>query len=365
MLTKEQIVNQIAQQLQSKDLSRQIVDVLQRSTDRVLERVKQNVDAQIKEDSSPIVANFSQKVSDRLVAQSQSWADNQSDDLVLFPEGTRHIYRDADVTTIMVEQPPVVRSIAIKEIAYNTNFFLSLPYVQFIIPFKNGQPLGIVLVGCSKKSVSNLDQPIYHLPLPNINSDHKVCMGGSFNFSNGETLTDKTNNIISSFWQSVFTQDYADFYYKFLDENFPSKMVQDWERESRVSPLFAVGKYVKYDRSSTYRKLVVQQYDSNNSSNVFMNNMKQEIVNSLSSISVEIQNLLTTLDLKTENREKVHVENLQDVFKEIIVIAYSELWGYLQSQLEVEKEKINKQFQEAAKKLAKDFTKFAEIEGAK
>ena len=52
------ITSAVAKSLEKKDISKQAISVLQKSTEKVLKRIKQNVDAQIKEDSSPIVEEF-------------------------------------------------------------------------------------------------------------------------------------------------------------------------------------------------------------------------------------------------------------------------------------------------------------------
>ena len=133
MPSQEEIVNAVARQLASKDLSQQAVMILQKSTARVLERIKQNVDAQVKEDSSPIVEDFVRNVAGKMSNMTQQWADGVKNDLVVFPEGTRYIFRDGSMTTIIIEQPPQVRHINV----YGKMYLLSMPYVQFTLTLKN------------------------------------------------------------------------------------------------------------------------------------------------------------------------------------------------------------------------------------
>jgi len=359
MPSQQEIVDAVARQLQSKDLSQQAVMVLQRATGRVLERIKQNVDAQVKEDSSPIVEEFVRNVATKLSAMTQQWADGVKNDLVVFPEGTRYIFRDGVMTTIVVEQQPQVRHIKIDGQIY----LLAMPYVQFIIPFKNHKPLNQLHVGCTKKPINDLDVPICNLPLPNISS-HLVCMGNT-HWPQDTNMTNMVNTIIGNFWQSEFNQNHNADYLTFLKEmgwlsvrgnadNSHAALLQ-WQTETQRSPMFIIEKPAKLKPGGTVRRHLATDSGDKNGSVSIVNKLKQEIITAVGAIGGDIQALLTGVDLKTENREKAHVETLQNILKEIIVQAYAELWEYLQKQLQDERAKLQQEMQAAANKLKSDF----------
>ena len=94
LANQKEVIDAVSKALQSKDLSRQAVMVLQKASQKVFDRIKQNVDAQIKEDSLPVVDEFVRGVANKLSAITQQWHDGVSNDLSVFPEGTRYIFQD-------------------------------------------------------------------------------------------------------------------------------------------------------------------------------------------------------------------------------------------------------------------------------
>lgn len=349
MASQQEIVEAVARQLKTTDMSGQAVLVLQRSTAKVLERIKQNVNAQVKEDSSPIVEQFVRNVASRLSSMTQQWADGVKNDLVVFPEGTRYIFRDGAMTTIVVEEAPQVR-----HINYNGQIYLlAMPYVQFIIPFKNHVPQGQLYVGCTKKPISDLDHPICELPLTNI-STHGVCMGNTVWPKDGN-MTDMVKAIIGNFWQSQFNDNHNDSYSKFITEMGWRNGLTSWVEQTKRNPMFMIAKETKLKPGATIRRFLAADQGGTNGTASIVTKLKQEIITAVGAIGGDIQNLLTNVDLKTENREKAHIDVLEGVLKEIVVVAYAELWQYLQRQLQDERAKLQHEMQAAANKLRSDF----------
>ena len=362
MLTQQEIVEAVAKQLQKKDLSRQAVSVLQKATDNVLKRIKQNVDAQIKEDSSPIVEKFVEEAGKNMLALTQTWSDGVRNDLVVFPEGTRYIWRDGQMTTIIIEQNPQVRHVNV----YGKMYLLSMPYVQFIMNFNSHKFIGSLVATCTKKPITELDQAANYLPLGNIDVNHCVCMGG-YRFPQEGNMTDVVNAIIGQFWQSEFTFDNGGFLTAWLTSNNLSvpkdrEDVQqgfvEWAKKTQDNSLYATERTTVYRNGKTFRSFLAKDSSTKNGSASIVNNLKNEILTAIASIGGDIQGLLTNLDLKTENREKAHVETLQGILKEIMVQAYAELWEYLQKQLQAEKAKLQLEMQAKATELKKEFLQF-------
>ena len=362
MPSQQEIVEAVAKQLQTKDLSQQAVMVLQKATARVLERIKQNVDAQIKEDSSPIVDKFVKGAAGKMSSMTQQWADGVKNDLVVFPEGTRYIWRDGQMTTIIVEQQPQVRHVNV----YGQMYLLSMPYVQFIMSFQSHTMAAHLHVTCTKKPITDLDQAANYIPLGNISGDHLVCMGG-FRFPTTGNMTEMVNTVIGEFWQSQFNYDNGGkmlewFSDNGLDETTSREDVHGgfkaWAKKTQENSLYATERTTKYRPGSTFRRFLATDTQSKNGSASIVNNLKQEILTAIGTIGGDIQALLTSVDLKTENREKAHVETLQNILKEIIVQAYAELWEYLQKQLQDERAKLQQEMQTAANKLKNDFVNY-------
>jgi len=354
---QKEIVDAVARQLKNKDLSQQAVMVLQKATARVLERIKQNVDAQLKEDSAPIVDKFVNAAATKMSAMTQQWSDGVRNELAVFPEGTRYIWRDGARTTIIVEQQPQVRHINY----CGRMHFISIPYVQFIISFANNKLQTKLYVTCTKKPISDVDQAANYLPLGNIDPNHLVCMG-DFKWPHQGTMTEVVNYIIGNFWQSQFSYDHGGFMKQFLTSNFKvheneSELGHErWADATKDNALFATEKTTKYTPGATFRRFLGSDDGDNKGSQTIVNNLKQEILKAIGEIGGDVQSLLSQVDLATENREKAHVETLQEILKEIIVQAYAELWEYLQKQLVDERAVMQKEMQEVAVKLKDDFT---------
>jgi hypothetical protein len=356
MPSQQEIVDAVKVQLKKKDLSEQAVTVMKQATSNVLDRVKKNIDAQIKEDSSPIVEKFAKDTAAKMSAMTQQWVDGVTNDLVVFPEGTRYIWRDGQVTTIIVEQQPQVR-----HISYNKHIYLlAMPYVQFIIPFTNHVPSGKLMVGCTKKSLSDLDQPLLQLPLPNI-QNHVVCMG-DMKFPSSGNMTEMVRNLIGKFWQSDFNHNHHQANLDFInamgwtDTNYDGMLT--WQEKTKQDPMFIIGKDSKLKPDGTARRFFQSNSGDKGGSHSIVNNLKKEIITAIASIGGDVQKLLSSVDLDVENRKKTHVETLDGVLKEIIVQAYAELWEYMQKQLQDERVKLQKEMQDAANKLRTEFQQF-------
>lgn len=357
-LSKKELVDTVAKGMQNKDLSQQAVGVLRRSTEKVLERIRQNVDAQVKEDAYPVIEEFCTNIASKLSAMSQQWVDGVSNDLVVFPEGTRYIFRDGDLTTVVVEQQPQNRHINIGGHVY----MLAMPYVQFIIPFKNHVPCQQLYVGMTRKPINDLDGMIFNPVIPNIN-DHLVCTGDTPWPKNG-TMTEKVDKIIGGFWQSAFTGDANQFMVQFMKDNDLQNLTA-WQAKSQADPTFVLHKNTKFTPGKTIRRYLAVDKGGKSGTVSLVNNLKTEIVSAVGAIGGDLQKLLTNIDMKTENRDKPHIEVLQDVLKEIIVQVYSELWEYLQQQLQQDRAKLQSEMEQAATKLKKDFQYHMETMGKK
>ncbi len=361
---KSEVIDIVTDQLRKKDLSSQAVLVMQKATAKILDRIKQSVDAQIKEDSTPIVDDFMSSVTENMSTMTQQWTDGMSNNLSVFPEGTRYIFRDGNATTIIVEQVPQVRHVNIS----GRTFLLAMPYVQFIVNFKDGAPTGVLHVGCTKKPISDVDQPMYYVPLPNIDENHKVCLGDS-NYKRKGSMTEIVNSIIGGFWQSGFTTDGSAKYINFLIDNkyisdaqLHMKGTENWAKASLADVLLGVSKNIKLKPGATFRRFLLMDSNKTDNTQTIGNNLKKEIVKSVSAIGEDIKKLFTSVDFKTENREKVHVETLNSILKEIIVQAYTELWEYSEERFNSERARLQKESADAIQKLKDEIKNKNQIE---
>lgn len=107
-------------------------DVMKAGTNVVLQRIKNEFDADIQERSQALVNSFANNVAQQLNNVTTSWVDANSQQLMVVPEGTRFVQTDDNYTNIMVEQKPQCRRITFAFAGVEHHFYLSFPFVQFI-----------------------------------------------------------------------------------------------------------------------------------------------------------------------------------------------------------------------------------------
>lgn len=320
--SQKEIVEAVASALRQKDLSQQAVAVIQRSTEKVLKRLQQDVGEKVKEDGDEVVEEFCRTLASKLGTMSQNWYDGIRNELLVYPEGTRFIHRDGNVTTIVIEQSPQVRTVNLGGRMHH----LAFPYVVFVFGFTNGQWQGQCNVAVRTKPLTSLDDDLFGLVMPNI-SNYSVCMG-DFRVNPRHNMTEQANSVIGSFWQSTFG----------------GMNVGDWEAKTKRDPLHVL--HEKFQKIGKLRDLVSAISRTAGERPDIVATLKQEIVTAVGTIGAEIQKTMLSIDMVKQSKEKVHKETLDEILKEIIVQAYAELWEYLQAQLQRERAKMQSEVAE-------------------
>jgi hypothetical protein len=341
--SKEDIVKQVQETIERKDWSRQAVKVMKKSSDAVLARVQQNIAAQLKEDTAPIIQNFVINLSRSLMDATANFLEKSRDatvDLPVFPIGTRYIKQDGNVLNVVIEQPPQARTLFFTReaaAAFDKNvgngrtqsYYLALPYTIFVMQFINGQYSGELNVFWRSRPLAAINDELALMPFPNI-SGGKVCLGEFRPNVQNKKVDDQCNEVISGFWQTVFGNDYVDRVSKFLALN-RDMTIQQWVAKSKKNPLCAM------DFKLQPANVKLQQTFRVDGQNNLVALLKQHILTAVGQIGGEVQKLLVDLDVTGENREKVHLETMSEIIKETIVLAYAELWQQLSIKLEKER----------------------------
>ena len=103
-VSREQLIAQVSEQLEQKDFSGQMVNILRLATNNVLSRAKQSLDATLEEGTASRVDTVLQNIGNSMTIATQEWIDNTNGSLVIFPEGTRFVSKDAEKLVVVVEQ---------------------------------------------------------------------------------------------------------------------------------------------------------------------------------------------------------------------------------------------------------------------
>ena len=140
VLTPEQVIQQTIESAKKSDDYNSTVALLREGCATVLGRIKNNLSQTVAEKSDVATRTFIDNVVGDLSQQTNEWIRQNSNQLLVVPEGTRLVHRDAQVVTIIVEQKPTVRTVRFgyhgggRDSVYN-NYQISLPYIQYYITF--------------------------------------------------------------------------------------------------------------------------------------------------------------------------------------------------------------------------------------
>lgn len=140
-------------------------------------------------------------------------ARTKNNEIMVYPEGCRFMYTNQQNHGVMViEQQPQVRTILLSD---RSKRHIPLPYVVFVVQYvvRHGSyNYAGLQVGFRNNPIKSLEDHLYSPSLPNF-TNHTVCMGSYEGVSNGDTPTDVADDIIGTFWQSVFGNGFHGFKY--------------------------------------------------------------------------------------------------------------------------------------------------------
>lgn len=345
--SKDDIVAQVAQTLQKKDWNTQAVRVMKKSSDAVLTRVQQGITTQLKEDTAPIIEEFVVNLSKSLMDATVNFLDknkNAAVDLPVFPIGTRYIKQNGNILNVVIEQQPTARTLLFTKAALDrlsevslappdeplsaVPYHLALPYTVFVLQFI-GSEFNTFSVYFRSTPLTSLTDELAKCPFPNISDPGQVCMG-DFRINKQNKIDEQCDELITAFWSTVFGHDHLDRFVKWLYLN--NMTLSQYQQKSKANPL--CGLKFKLQPSNTKLEQTFRMDGTNNLVAV----LKQHILVAVGQIGGEVQQLLVDLDITGENREKVHVETMSEIIKEIILQAYAELWEQLSKKLESERQ---------------------------
>jgi hypothetical protein len=158
---------------------------------------------------------------------------SSNNEIMVYPEGCRFMYTDQRSQGVMIiEQQPQVRTVLISD---RTKRHIPLPYVIFVVYYTvrhgNYNYAGL-RVGFRNNPIKSLDDRLYLPSLPNF-TEHQVCMGSYEGVSGGDTPSDVADDIIGTFWQSVF----GSTFHGFSCGGTSVKSWDSWERVAGTNPL--------------------------------------------------------------------------------------------------------------------------------
>jgi len=151
----------------------------------------------------------------------------------ILPKNTKSFMSLGYLDVFVIEQAPQKRTIRHADCSY----FLAFPYTVFVIAFENGV-FNSLRFFYSDKSLSSLDDTLYHPSLHNIDGENcQVCMGINDELEGLEgSLGEKANSVVSAFWQTNFNNDIS-ICFDYYEDDFAD--YETWEKMSEDSQFFS------------------------------------------------------------------------------------------------------------------------------
>lgn len=364
-MTKQEVLAQVAQQLEQADFTPTMVALLKQSTGNVLNRAKQSLDATLQENSNPQIDTVLNSVGNEITQATTEWIDASTGQLVVFPEGTRFVSKDQTNLIVVVEEKPQVRTINFRCNNERRSYAISLPYIYFIACFQNQANNNYRFVQlrlCSSKTpITSLDSQVCPLPLPNIHTGHTVCTGNMNLPDANTTIVQKMNAVISGYWSSEFNTDLTQYFSEFVRSNRLVNNIEsysdyfvafsNWQQSSRGNPLYAIQPNTVFGRAFTMNSLIPVDNSSRTSRTAVMNRIKTQVTNNMSQIGGNIIQTIRDFNIVDENRDRSHVETLKNLYNRVITSAYDNLWNNVNAVHEQQKAADLQQIQQQRQQL--------------
>jgi len=144
---------------------------------------------------------------------------------------------------VPVELPPAIRSLRglFAGMGNEKLFKLSFPFIVLLQRFVGGRMDGVPYLYYRNEPILSGGDELFCSNLPNINSEGKLCWGGS-SISSDQPLYGQIAQIWKAFWESCFNEDW-------MSQNFgPSKSLAghpksfpEWEQKTAADPAFILG----------------------------------------------------------------------------------------------------------------------------
>ncbi len=300
-------------------------ELLQDVSDTTLDKFRTDLLAHISEAFEEIFVKFKKEVSCGICSVSEDLNNFNPDfgDIDVYPQGTKFFFSRSDDKVLIIEQPPQVRTLNFSKRFLNNDLYrneggkvsdrdkrldrslihLALPFVVFVIKFYNGV-FSKMLIFYRNSPLTSLDDTLFYPNLPNMNDSCEVCLGYS-PLENG-TLAQKTEHVISHFWNSRFNTDLSSNYFT-TPRHEKLKSVWTWEAHSKMDPSFILN--VNWSESSTKLRRLVFSLCQSRSLNisVYVERLNQLLEKSVSDVCDHIKVIFESM--KVEDRYPKTITN--------------------------------------------------------
>lgn len=258
--------------------------VLTRVIRDTLHTYQQKINVGIQDSVGDLLDTFKQKVAQQIFDTANTWKVVKREP-VLFPRGCRFCSTKGESTIFVIEEDPQVRALSFaggmmgsSRPSYLGNpeyISLALPYVLFIVHFRDGRFVGLYS-GWRTHALVSLNDLMARPLLPNIHDNFNVCMGRSFTPS-GQSMAEQSLNALNHFWNSTFNNDISDAWWSKFRLGNRLMTGRRWADESALDATFILQMNLNEMRSLQHQLnlLVVEEQEPDE--NVFRHKLSEGI----------------------------------------------------------------------------------------
>ncbi len=334
LLNRTEIIQAVQAALEKKDFNDESWKLIQRATSKVLERCQQDFRGSAEDASSRASNRLSNKLRQSLLNVASNFYDDAIDfDGSVLPQNCRYIRRNKGAVSLVIEQPPTVRTISLSSGKHR----LAMPYCLFVLNFVDSR-FSSMYCGWRKAPMKSLEDTMGPICLPNMNEGLHPCWGSTAMTLDGKTVAEQAEEVITKYWMSSFNNDLSGYYTNFLSRNSLDG-AEGWQRKTAGNSLWILKADFSTSRSSLASFLLLSAEKTDRRDH-FISNVSQQITQTVVEISNEVQRLIVQMNFDANNRPKFAQEELSGVIKEIIIQAYTELCEYNEAVLSRERVRL-------------------------
>lgn len=197
-----------------------INDILTKVVIETLDRFQKKVNVGLQDSISDLLDQFKLDIEREIFEIGQQWTLATRHEKFLFPKNCRFVYSKGSSTIVVIEQEPIRRSITVdrglfgldlvRRMNQTSRVSLLFPYVIFVLQWKDSRLVN-AYTAWRKEPIRLLSDPVFDPIMPNTHENYAICTG-DVRMPSGD-ISLGSENVISSYWQSVFNTDLSNFWW--------------------------------------------------------------------------------------------------------------------------------------------------------
>lgn len=230
--------------------------LMKKLTNSVVNRFKQELQAENEEFLDRELLKYRAKVARRTWHVAQKWCKWTNEGPVLCPDNTRLYYRKGQTEVMVLEYPPQVRLMKfVGSLAKRSNsseliddgskgkvfnYSLALPYMVFLFRFEHGVFRDVYVSFCDRPLKRLEEKPLRPF-LSNIDNTLKLCLGVHMDLNQLEkgNLVQQVALVLSHFWHTVYNEDWSGHFWEYRRHFAGNSQLKDldaWQEASLDNP---------------------------------------------------------------------------------------------------------------------------------